>query len=144
MMTGVLRDSEVVITTAAVPGKKAPILITGEMVEGMSPGSVVVDLAAERGGNCDLTKPGETVTEKGVTVAGPLNLPSTVPFHASQMYARNCTNFLLHLVKDGAMDLDREDEIIQGTTVARGGEVKHPLVRQILGLEEQSPEGRDA
>ncbi len=144
MMGKVLAESDVVITTAAVPGKKAPILITGGMAAGMAPGSVIVDLAAERGGNCELTRPGETVIEKGVTITGPLNLPSEVPYHASQMYARNCVNFVLHLVKEGRLDLDREDEIIAGTLVTRGKEVVHPAVRKILGLEADSDEGRDA
>ncbi len=123
MMTRVVADSDVVITTAAVPGKKAPVLITAEMVKGMKPGSVIIDLAAERGGNCELTKAGETVVESGVSISGPTNLPASVPFHASQMYSKNITNFLALLVKDGAMQLDSDDEIIQATMMTRNGKV---------------------
>ena len=123
MMLKVVAESDVVITTAAVPGRKAPLLVTGEMVQRMQPGSLILDLAAERGGNCELTKPGETVVEHGVTIMGPLNLASTVPYHASQMYAKNITNFLLHLCKDGKPRLDEEDEIIRSTLVTRGGNV---------------------
>ncbi len=133
MMLRVVAASHVVITTAAIPGKKAPILVTREMVEGMEPGSVIVDLAAERGGNCELTVPGETVDHGGVTILGPLNIPATVPYHASQMYAKNITTFLLHLVKDGELTLDLDDEITAGTLVTRGGEVVHPRVLEILG-----------
>ncbi len=123
MMTRVVADSDVVITTAAVPGKKAPVLITAEMIKGMKPGSVIIDLAAERGGNCELTKAGETVFESGVSISGPTNLPASVPYHASQMYSKNITNFLALLVKDGAMQLDSDDEIIQATMMTRNGKV---------------------
>ena len=123
MMLKVVADSDVVITTAAVPGKKAPVLITAEMVRGMRPGSVIIDLAAERGGNCELTKPGETTVEGGVRISGPVNLPASVPYHASQMYSKNITNFLTLLVKDGALHLDSDDEIIQTTMVTRNGNV---------------------
>lgn len=123
MMLKVVADSDVVITTAAVPGKKAPVLITAEMVRGMKPGSVIMDLAAERGGNCELTKPGETTLEGGVRISGPVNLPSSVPYHASQMYSKNITNFLTLLVRDGALQLDSDDEIIQTTMVTRNGKV---------------------
>ena len=133
-MARVVAESDVVITTAAVPGKRAPILITDEMVKGMRPGSVIVDLAAERGGNCALTRPGERVVEHDVTVLGPINLPSTVPYHASQMYAKNISNVLLHLVKDGGIHLEEEDEIIRETMVTQGGQVVHPRVREKLGL----------
>ena len=134
LMGKVLTETDVVITTAAVPGKKAPVLVTGEMIKGMPPQSVVVDLAAERGGNCELTRPGETVVEHGVTVLGPVNVPSTAPYHASQMYAKNLSTFLLHIVKDGKLQLDMEDEITRDTMTARGGEVVHPRVREALGL----------
>ncbi|UCF80172.1 MAG: Re/Si-specific NAD(P)(+) transhydrogenase subunit alpha [Acidobacteriota bacterium] len=134
LMGKVLAETDVVITTAAVPGKKAPVLITGEMVKGMAPHSVIVDLAAERGGNCALTRPGETVVENDVIVLGPMNVPSTTPYHASQMYAKNITTFLMHLVKDGKLQLDMEDEITRETITTRGGEVVHPRVREILGL----------
>jgi NAD(P) transhydrogenase subunit alpha len=133
MMMKVVAESDVVITTAAVPGKKAPILVTEEMVKGMSPGSVVVDLAAERGGNCELTSPGETVQVHGVNIMGPFNVPSTVPFHASQMYAKNITTFFQNLVKEGAIDLNMEDEIIADTMVAKGGEVVSARVKELLG-----------
>ena len=101
LMARCVAAADVVITTALVPGKRAPVLITEEMVQGMRPGSVIVDLAAEQGGNCALTEPGQEVVRHGVLIAGPVNLPSTVPFHASQMYARTVTNYLLHLLKDG-------------------------------------------
>ncbi len=133
MMLDVVSSSDVVITTAAVPGKKAPILVTTEMVEGMSPGSVVLDLAAERGGNCELTTPGETVTHDGVTILGPMNLPSTVPFHASQMYAKNVSTLLQHLVKDGELVLDMDDEITRETLITRDGKVVHPRVLEAAG-----------
>ena len=136
MMTEVLRQHEVVITTAAVPGKKAPVLVTAEMVRGMPAGSVVVDLAAERGGNCELTRPGETVVDGGVTILGPLNLPSTIPYHASQMYARNVATFLKHLVKNGALAIDTADEITRETLVTHAGEVVHPRVREALEAEQ--------
>jgi H+-translocating NAD(P) transhydrogenase subunit alpha len=131
-MAAVVREQDAVITTAAVPGKKAPILITGDMVRGMAPGSIVVDLAAERGGNCELTRPGETVLEGGVMILGPLNLPSTIPNHASQMYSRNIATFLKHLLRDGTLSLDTEDEITRETLVTRGGEVVNPRVRELL------------
>ena len=134
MMTRVLSESDVVITTAAVPGKKAPILITWEMVMAMAPGSVIVDLAAERGGNCEITKPGETVVEQGITILGPVNLPATIPYHASQMYAKNVSNLLLLLVKEGKIDLDMEDEVVRETLFTRDGEVANARVREILSL----------
>jgi NAD(P) transhydrogenase subunit alpha len=131
LLTQVVRQNDVVITTAAVPGKKAPVLITREMLAGMPPGSVVVDLAAERGGNCEATRPGESIVDSGVTVLGPLNLPSTVPYHASQMYARNIATFLKHLLKDGAVAVDVEDEITRETLVTWKGEVVHARVREL-------------
>ncbi len=134
MMTGVVADSDVVITTASIPGKRAPVLVTAEMVTGMHPGAVIVDLAAERGGNCELTRPGETIVEHGVTIRGPVNITATVPYHTSQMYAKNITNFLLHLVKDGKIELNTDDEITTGTLVTNTGEVVHPRVRELLGL----------
>ena len=134
LMLKAMAGADVVITTAAIPGKKAPTLITAEMVRAMAPGSVVVDLAAERGGNCELTQPDETVVDRGVTVLGPTNLAATVPLHASQMYARNITTFLMHLVKEGKFELDLSDEITRETLVTRDGEVVHPRVREALGL----------
>lgn len=133
LMRKAVAEHDVVISTAAVPGRKAPLLITREMVAAMHPGSVIVDLAAERGGNCELTRPGETVVENGVTIVGPLNLPSTVPVHASQMYARNITTFLLSMVKDGRLAPNPDDEIVRETLLARDGRVVHPQVLQRLG-----------
>lgn len=130
----VIANSDVVISTAAVPGKKAPILITAEMVAGMAPGSVIVDLAAERGGNCELTKPGETIVANGVTIQGPENLSSTIPYHASQMFAKNVATFLLHLVKKGELTLDMDDEITKETMMTQNGEVVQPRIREALGL----------
>jgi NAD(P) transhydrogenase subunit alpha len=124
MMAKVVAASQVVITTAAVPGKPAPKLIAAEMVHAMNSGSLIVDLAAERGGNCELTIPGQTIaTEGGVTVMGPLNLASTIPYHASQMYSRNLTTFLTYIYKGDHLQLDADDPIIRGTMVAQGGEV---------------------
>jgi NAD(P) transhydrogenase subunit alpha len=123
LMTRVVAQSDVVITTAAVPGKKAPVLVTAAMVEAMAPGSVLVDLAAERGGNCELTQPGQTVVHQGVSILGPLNLPAEVPNHASQLYAKNIATFLLTLVKDGKLQIDVGDEIVRETLVAREGQV---------------------
>ena len=134
VLTEVMAQQDVVIATAAVPGKKAPILITRDMVAGMSAGSVVVDLAAERGGNCELTQPGRTVVESAVTIMGPLNLPSTVPFHSSQMYSRNVAALVRHLIVDGSLDIRLDDEIIRETLVTHGGEVVHPRVRELLQL----------
>jgi NAD(P) transhydrogenase subunit alpha len=133
LLGAVLAQQHVVITTAAVPGKKAPILITAEMAARMAPGSVIVDIAAERGGNCELTRPGETVVAGGVSIVGPLNLPSTIPYHASQMYARNIATFLKYLIKDGKLNFDREDEIVRETLVTYAGEVAHAKVRELLG-----------
>ncbi|HUY36148.1 MAG TPA: NAD(P) transhydrogenase subunit alpha [Pirellulales bacterium] len=139
MMLKAMASNDVVITTAAVPGRKAPILVTREMVQAMQPGSVIVDLAAERGGNCELTRPGETVVVNGVTILGPTNLPGTVPLHASQMYARNISTFLSHLVNDGRFAFDMADEITRETLVARDGEVVHARVREVLGLPALQP-----
>lgn len=136
LMGDVIAPCDVVITTAAVPGKKAPILVTAEMVRRMHPGSVIVDIAAERGGNCELTRPGETVVERGVTILGPLNLASSIPFHASQMYSKNMATFLEHLVKsgkDGRIDATSADEIVAGTVVCRDGQVVHPQVVEARG-----------
>ena len=135
LMTRAVAENDVVITTAAIPGKKAPVLVNEEMAAQMRPGSVLVDLAAERGGNCALTRPGETVESNGVKILGPLNLPSTAPYHASQMYAKNISTLLLHLAGDGEMKWDMEDEITRETVVTRGGEVLHPRVRELLSLE---------
>jgi len=126
--------SDVVITTAVVPGKKAPILVTAEMVKGMSPGSVIVDLAAERGGNCELTKAGETSVQYGVSIVGAINLAGTVPYHASQMYARNLTTFLTYLAKDGKLQFNMQDEITRETMLTRDGEIVSPRVREFFKM----------
>jgi len=140
VMGEVVAQSDVVITTAQVPGRKAPILVTEAMVRGMAPGSVVVDLAAEQGGNCELTRAGERVEAHGVTILGPVNLPATVPFHASQMYGKNVVTFLLHLVKDGELAPDLEDEITRDTLVAHASELVHPAVREALSRDAQADE----
>ncbi len=134
LMARIVAESDVVIATAVVPGRKAPVLITGDMVAGMTAGSVIVDLAAERGGNCELTRPNETVVEHGVTIIGAVNLAGSVPHHASLMYAKTMTAFFLHLLKEGKLQLDLNDEITRETLVTRGGEVVHPRVREALGL----------
>jgi len=127
-----IAKSDVVITTAAVPGRRAPLLVTAEMVKGMKPGSIIVDLAAETGGNVELTKAGEDVDVDGVTIMGTRNVPSTMPLHASQLYARNVANLLLHLVKDGAINLDFEDEITKGSCVTHAGEIVSERAKQLL------------
>jgi H+-translocating NAD(P) transhydrogenase subunit alpha len=132
MMAKVVAASDVVITTAAIPGKRSPVLVTEDMVKGMAPGSVIVDLAAERGGNCELTKADDVVVAHGVTIIGPTNLPATVPYHASQMYAKNITTFVTHLVKDGVLNLSPDDEIARETLVTKDGEVVHQRVRDLV------------
>ena len=130
----VVSESDVVITAAVVPGAKSPVLVTREMVATMAPGSVIVDLAAERGGNCELTREGEIVVEHGVTIHGTINLASTVPYHASQMYAKNVSAFLIHLLKDGALRVNVDDPIVAETLLTRGGDVVHPRVREFCSL----------
>ena len=141
LLTDVLREQDVVITTAAVPGKKAPILVTKEMASAMAPGSVIVDIAAERGGNCELTRPGETVVHQGITILGPLNVPSTIPYHASQMYASNVMAFLKLMVQKGEFKMNREDEIIRETLVTHGNDVVQARVVEALGLAPVAPGG---
>ena len=131
------QTSDVVITTALVPGQRAPQLISEEAIRGMRPGSVVVDLAAEQGGNCALTEPGKTVVKHGVTIHGPLNLPSTMAPQASQLYSRNITSFLLTMLKNGSLTLDLKDELIRGPLVIQGGEVMHQPTK--LALEQGRP-----
>ncbi len=138
LMLRVVSGSDVVITTALIPGKRAPILVTREMVEGMRPGSVVVDLAAERGGNCELTRPDEIVVHRGVTVLGPTNPASDIPNHASQMYSKNVVTFLLHLVKDGAARFDMNDEITKDVLVTKDGEIVNARVRDLLAAPTRS------
>ncbi|MEQ9406070.1 MAG: Re/Si-specific NAD(P)(+) transhydrogenase subunit alpha [Fuerstiella sp.] len=134
-MKKVIADCDIVITTAAIPGKKAPVLVTTEMVEAMAPGSVVVDIAAERGGNCEVTKPGETISHQGVTVLGPCNLPSDVPVHASEMFSKNVVTFLQLMIRDGQLNIDMEDEIIRETLLTRGREIVNNRVRELLNME---------
>jgi NAD(P) transhydrogenase subunit alpha len=136
LMTQVVKDTHAVITTAAIPGKRSPVLITADMVKGMPPGAVIVDLAAERGGNCELTKADETVVANDVTILGPTNLPATVPFHASQMFARNIVSFLKELSKDGAIALDMNNEVHRDTLLTDGGDVVNATVRKLLGMSE--------
>ena len=133
MMKEVVGESDVVITTAMVPGKRAPVLVTEDMVRGMKPGSVIVDLAAERGGNCELTVPGETVEKYGVRIVGAVNLPAEVPHDASQMYSRNLVNFLSLLIKDGEFHIDLEDDIVRDTLLLREGELVNERIKELVG-----------
>jgi len=130
----VVAQHDVVITAAVVPGKKSPVLVTKEMVAAMAPGSVIVDLAAERGGNCELTRTGEKVVAHGVAILGSINLASSVPYHASQMYARNLSNFLLNMVKEGQLCPNVEDEIVRNTLITEKGEIVNPRVREFFSL----------
>jgi NAD(P) transhydrogenase subunit alpha len=132
LLTRVVAENDIVISTAVVPGKQAPVLVTADMVARMAPGSVIVDLAAERGGNCELTHPNEVAVEHGVTIIGLFNLAGTVPYHASQMYARNMATFLAHLVKDGKLQLDLNDEITRETLITRNGEVINERIRSLM------------
>ena len=133
LLTDVLREQDVVITTAAVPGKRAPVLITAEMASAMAPGSLIVDIAAERGGNCELTRPDETYLHNGITIMGPVNLPSSLPRDASQLYSGNISAFLKLLAPKGELVLNREDQIIQETLVTHDGEVVNKGVLGLLG-----------
>jgi H+-translocating NAD(P) transhydrogenase subunit alpha len=130
----VVAESDVVVTAAVIPGKKSPILVTKEMVDGMAPGSVLVDLAAERGGNCELTRAGEKIEEHGVTIIGSINLASTVPYHASQMYAKNVATFLLYMIKEGKLQINPQDEIVRETLLTQGGEIVSARLREIYKL----------
>jgi NAD(P) transhydrogenase subunit alpha len=134
LLGNAIAESDAVITTAVVPGRKAPVLVTKEMVQGMAPGSVIIDLAAERGGNCELTRPGEKTLEQGVTVIGSINLASSVPYHASQMYAKNLTSFLSHLAKEGKINLDFNDQITRETLLTNAGEIVNERVRQFYQM----------
>ncbi len=142
-MQEVVVRNDVVVTTAAIPGKRAPVLVTEPMVRGMAPGSVIVDLAAERGGNCELTVPGEVVERHGVTIVGLTDLVSRKAYHASQMFSRNVEIFLKVLLKDGELAVDTSDEIVAGTLVCDGGEVVHPRLRESLGLPAAGTEGEE-
>ncbi len=132
LLAEVIAHNDVVISTAAIPGRPSPLLVTRAAVQGMRPGSVIVDLAAERGGNCELTRADEVVQEYGVTILGPTNLPATVPYHASQMYSRNITTFLKYIIKDKALHLPPDDEIVRDTLLTRDGEVVHARVQSLL------------
>jgi NAD(P) transhydrogenase subunit alpha len=134
-----VQESDVVITTAVIPGKKAPVLVTEEMVKGMALGSVLVDLAAERGGNCDITEAGQTVVKHGVTIIGPINLASGVPYHASMMYARNITAFLTYIIKEQKLNLNLSDQIVGDTLLTHGGEIVQGRVREFLTLPALAP-----
>jgi H+-translocating NAD(P) transhydrogenase subunit alpha len=134
LLARAVAESDVVITAAVIPGQKSPVLVTGEMVARMAPGSVIVDLASERGGNCELTKTGEVVIEHGVSIIGWINIAGRVPYHASQLYGRNLSAFLLHLVQDGKLRLNLEDEIIRSTLVTREGQIVNPRVREFYAL----------
>jgi NAD(P) transhydrogenase subunit alpha len=134
LMARVVAESDVVVTTAAIPGKPSPRLITEQAVAGMQPGSVIVDLAAERGGNCALSVANQRVVQHGVTILGPTNLPAEVPYHASQMFAKNVVTFLATLVKDGEIQLNLDDEILRETLLTHEGRVVHPRLCELLGL----------
>ncbi len=136
LLGDVLSEMDLVVTTAAIPGMKSPILITQAMAERMAPGSVIVDIAAERGGNCELTVAGQTIIHNGVKICGPVNLASRLSTHASQLFSKNVQTFLLNIVKEGQLNLNMEDPIVAGSMVAKGGEVVHPQVRSRLGLAE--------
>src|SRR6266852_1982591 len=135
----VVKESDVVITAAVIPGKKSPILVTEDMVKGMAPGSVILDLAAERGGNCEITERGKTIIKHGVTIIGAINLATGVPYHASKMYAKNMTAFLTHLIKDQKLNLNLEDEIVRETLLTRGGEIVNARVREFFSLPALTP-----
>ena len=137
LMTAVVAEQDIIITTAAIPGAKSPILVTEDMVVAMKPGSVIVDLAAERGGNCDLTEQGQTIVAHGVTIIGPENVPSDLPYHASQMYGKNMETLLALILGDnGELELNFDDEIVAGTVVAHHGEIPHGHMRKLLDLPE--------
>jgi NAD(P) transhydrogenase subunit alpha len=138
LLADVVAHSDVVITTAAIPGQPSPRLVTARAVEGMMPGSVIVDLAAERGGNCELSQPDQRVVKHGVVILGPTNLPSETPYHASQMFSNNVTKFLLNMIADGKLTWNMQDEIVRDTLVCHRGEVTGARVRQLLGMEPQS------
>jgi NAD(P) transhydrogenase subunit alpha len=139
LLTKVVAESDVVITAAVIPGKKSPVLITAEMVKAMAPGSVIIDVAAERGGNCELTRMGETIKAHGVTIIGAINLASSVPYHASQMYARNLVTYLAYMVKDGKLQLNLQDEIVRETMITNGGEIVNGRVREFFKMPALTP-----
>lgn len=132
LLAKAVKENDIVVTTAAIPGRKAPVLITAEMVPTMRPGSVIVDLAAETGGNCELTEAGKTVVKHGVTIIGATNVPSTMPYHASQMYSRNIASLLALFVKDGKADVGVDDDVVKGTLITNGGQVVHEGTKKLL------------
>jgi len=134
LMAEVVAESDVVITTAAIPGRPSPLLVTADAVGRMEPGGVIVDLAAERGGNCELSEPDQRVVREGVVILGPTSLPSEIPYHASQMFSANITRFLLHLAENGVIQLNMDDEIVAETLVAHGGDIPHARIRELLDL----------
>lgn len=134
LIAGAVVDADVVITTAQIPGRPAPVLITGAMLDTMRPGSVVVDLASETGGNCEATRMGETVERNGVQILGPVNLPATLPYHASQMFSKNVATFLKELLKDGDLSVDLANDVVGPTCLAHGGEIMNARVRESLGM----------
>ena len=140
-MKAVVARNDVVITTAAIPGRKAPVLVTDAMVQAMAPGSVIIDLAAERGGNCEGTEAGKSVVRHGVTIIGPANLAAATPHHASQMYSKNVRDFIMNMVKEGKLEISLEDEIVEGTLLTQNGEVCHPRVQDALGSSESAEIG---
>jgi len=142
LLTKVVAESDIVITAAVIPGKKSPVLITADMVKGMAPGSVIVDLAAERGGNCELTRAEETINVNGVTIIGTINLAGTVPYHASQMYARNLMTYLTYMAKDGKLQMNLQDEITRETLVTHSGEIVNARVREFFKLPALTPAGK--
>ena len=133
MLTARIAKSDAVITTALVPGRKAPVLMSADMVHAMAPGTVVVDLATEQGGNCELSVTGQTIDENGVRIAGPCNLPATMPVHASDMFSKNISTYLLHLVNEGELKLDPDDELATEPMVTRGGEIVDDAIRELVG-----------
>lgn len=139
LLTKTVAGSDVVITTAQVQGAKAPVIVTTAMVDQMVPGSVIVDLAAEQGGNCELTVAGETVDHGGVKVIGPVNVPSTIAAHATLVYAKNVANLLMLMIRDGVLDVDVDDDIVRETMVTRDGDIVHTRVREVYGLPVVAP-----
>ena len=134
VVTAHVKNADVVITTAQVPGKKAPLLVTEEMVSQMKPGAVIVDLAAEQGGNCACTAPGKDIFHNGVTIIGSINLPSSIPVHASQLYAKNLTSLMHLLIKDGQLQIDFADDIIDAACITHAGEIRNSRVQEALAV----------
>ncbi|NIP29626.1 MAG: Re/Si-specific NAD(P)(+) transhydrogenase subunit alpha [Candidatus Dadabacteria bacterium] len=134
IMKDIVAENDVIITTASVPGKKAPILITSDMVDAMKPGSVIVDIACAQGGNCELTETGKVIIRNGITITGPLNIPSSVPYHSSKMYSKNIINLLLLMVEEGKLNLNVDDQIIRDSIVTMNGQIVNKQVREIFGL----------